>query len=42
MVRRIGSHILISFDHLTQAKSFFAFMKKRNNDAIFLEGENHG
>lgn len=39
MVRRIGSQILVSFDHITQAKSFFAFMKKRNNDAFFLEGE---
>lgn len=39
MIRRIGSHVLISFDHVTQAKSFFAFMKKRNNDGMFLETE---
>jgi hypothetical protein len=39
MVRRIGRHILISFDYQKQARSFFDFMKKRDNDAIFLEGE---
>lgn len=39
MVRRIGSQVLVSFDNVTQAKSFFGFMKNRNNDAIFLETE---
>jgi len=39
MVRRIGRHILISFDYQKQANSFIGFMKKRNNDAIFLERE---
>ena len=39
MIRRIGSHILISFDYLRQAKSFISFMKKRNDDAIFLESD---
>ena len=40
MIRRIGSQVLVSFDHLAQAKSFFSFMKKRNNDAFFLETDN--
>jgi len=39
MIRRIGSQVLITFDSKDKAKSFFAFMKKRNNDAIFLEME---
>jgi len=39
MIRRIGSQVLVSFDSKKKAKSFFAFMKKRNNDAIFLESE---
>lgn len=40
MIRRIGRHVLVSFDHLTQAKSFFAFMKKRNEYASIMETEN--
>ncbi len=41
MVRRIGSHVLISFNHKNQAESFFSFMKKRNSDAIFLESDKY-
>jgi len=31
--------MLISFDTLSQAKSFFAFMKKRNKNSSFMEQE---
>ena len=39
MVRRIGSQVLVSFDYLEQAKSFFQLMKKRNPDSLQLESE---
>ena len=42
MIRRIGSQVLISFDYKSQARSFFAFMKKRNSDAMFLDGDKDG
>lgn len=41
MIRRIKRQVLISFNHEKEAKSFFSFMKKRNNDASFVELENH-
>ena len=37
MVRRIGRQVLVSHDFIKQALSFFAFMKKRNPNAIFLD-----
>ena len=39
MIRRIGKQVLISFDSIRQSKSFFAFMKKRNNEASFMDGD---
>ena len=39
MIRRIGSQVLVSCNSKEQAKSLFAFLKKRNPEAFHMDGD---